>query len=661
MRACPARLISVSALASATLLVRSHDPPHLSPWSPARARRKGTVSTSRIRASACDRDAHLHNVARQQRGKPPCLITEFKIVSWRLSASFPVVDARTATRTVRGRVLRRARNASPVRTAPARTLAGGVRREQVRSTDVCAVYLSDGLQQREGQDTYATREVQILRSIAARFAKYRAGLASLIATGREDVVAQAVVEAAAATAAKEAAEAAEALKWDSEDDADDEGGGGGGEGEGDEKEEPTARFIPPAHAVGLNFDRDAHLAPPLIGSARTRRFANRPRWFRTHPSAPRRRDLDRLHDAARQQRAEPPFPPPPALSSPPERAAEARFRPPAHAPISTACAFGPSARPSDAFDHFGIGGSRPVPARLSRVARPLGLGGIARSAGRPPAVRAFWAPKTTDARHTRSPPPPPPSSCVLSVPPTPPYLTAPLPCPKSGCARFLAFSAPFGPDSPHLSTLVDVGRPLRLFSTPSRDAQSTDCTPVRRRLRRAHTARIRALLRLRQTTPHGREGRGWVYLVASVPDDAISDFRRRLITPTQLLAVTALKGGHTKRMARRRAEYSKCNGSPAVGPARTLVWICRYIVRRRCFCEQLLHLRLFQHGGVRAAFPCRCKVAHREFHWLHSIGGVSGFQRRMAGALRTIGESVQKEFFLPSRGMEGVFNVIRKS
>ncbi|KAJ7642984.1 hypothetical protein DFH06DRAFT_1333775 [Mycena polygramma] len=184
---------------------------------------------------------------------------------------------------------------------------------------------------------------------------------------------------------------------------------------------------------------------------------------------------------------------------------------------------------------------------------------------------------------------------------------------------------------------------------------------VPRRLRRAYTARIRALLRLRQTTPHGREGRGWVYVVASVPNDAISDFRSRLIRATDLLAVTALKGGHTKRMARRRAEYKKCNGSPPVGPPRTLVWICRYRVRRRCFCEQLLHLRLFKHGGVRASFPCRCQVAHREFNWLNSIGGVLGFQTRMKGALRTMGEPVRVRYFLPSPGMKDVYKVIRDS
>ncbi|KAJ6454952.1 hypothetical protein C8R47DRAFT_1228471 [Mycena vitilis] len=279
------------------------------------------------------------------------------------------------------------------------------------------------------------------------------------------------------------------------------------------------------------------------------------------------------------------------------------------------------------------------------------------TAGHPPAVRASWAPKPAGARHTRSPP----SFYALLIPPPPPFLTAPLPCLKSGGAALLAFSAAFGPDSPHFGTWGNVGRPLLWFSAPSRDAQSTDCTPVRRRLRRAHTARIRALLRLRQTTPHGHEGRGWVYLVASVPDDAISDFRSRLIRATDLLAVTALKGGHTKRMARRRAEYKKCNGSPPVGPPRTLVWICRYRVRRRCFCEQLLHLRLFKHGGVRASFPCRCQVAHREFNWLNSIGGVLGFQTRMKGVLRTMGEPVRVRYFLPSPGMKDVYKVIRDS
>ncbi|KAJ7611090.1 hypothetical protein DFH06DRAFT_1016313 [Mycena polygramma] len=90
----------------------------------------------------------------------------------------------------------------------------------------------DDPQQREGHDAYATRQAQILRTIATRFEKKWAGLASLIATGREEV-AQAVAEGAAATAAETAAEAVEAVEWDSEDDADDEGGDGHGDGDGD--------------------------------------------------------------------------------------------------------------------------------------------------------------------------------------------------------------------------------------------------------------------------------------------------------------------------------------------------------------------------------------------------------------------------------------------
>ncbi|KAJ6451727.1 hypothetical protein C8R47DRAFT_1229733 [Mycena vitilis] len=85
MRACPARLISVSALASATLLVRSHDP-HMTPRTFRLGHPPERVAKARFRPPE-------YAPARAQRRSPaarnpPCLITKFKIVSWRLSASF---------------------------------------------------------------------------------------------------------------------------------------------------------------------------------------------------------------------------------------------------------------------------------------------------------------------------------------------------------------------------------------------------------------------------------------------------------------------------------------------------------------------------------------------------------------------------------------------
>ncbi|KAJ6457034.1 hypothetical protein C8R47DRAFT_996066 [Mycena vitilis] len=101
--------------------------------------------------------------------------------------------------------------------------------------------LVNNARQREGHDAYATRQARILRSIASRFEKKWAGVASMVAGGRAQVVvAEAeAAEAAEAFAAVEAARAAheEPLANENEsDEGDDEGDESEGESEGEESE-----------------------------------------------------------------------------------------------------------------------------------------------------------------------------------------------------------------------------------------------------------------------------------------------------------------------------------------------------------------------------------------------------------------------------------------
>ncbi|KAJ7509090.1 hypothetical protein B0H11DRAFT_1901855 [Mycena galericulata] len=174
--------------------------------------------------------------------------------------------------------------------------------------------------------------------------------------------------------------------------------------------------------------------------------------------------------------------------------------------------------------------------------------------------------------------------------------------------------------------------------------------------RRLSRAQIASFVAHRQTQPYAREGKGDIYLVASVLNSDIHDFRRHRITGATLLEKVAFKGGHTKRMARRQMEYGKCEGR-----RRTLIWICRYTVQRRYYCERLFHLRLFERGGVRDVHKCTCKVAHREFLTFPSIGGLAQGHATMKSVLRAMGEQIHTTFFSPSPATKDIYNLILQS
>ncbi|KAJ7435338.1 hypothetical protein B0H11DRAFT_1937642 [Mycena galericulata] len=173
--------------------------------------------------------------------------------------------------------------------------------------------------------------------------------------------------------------------------------------------------------------------------------------------------------------------------------------------------------------------------------------------------------------------------------------------------------------------------------------------------RSLYSARIASFVAHRQTQPYAREGKGDIYLVASVLNSDICDFRRHRITGAALLEKVAFKGGHTKRMARRQREYGKCEGR------RTLIWICRYTVKRRYYCERLFHLRLFERGGVRDVYKCTCKVAHREFLTFPSIGGLAQGHATMKSVLRAMGEQIRRTFFSPSFATKDIYQLILQS
>ncbi|KAJ6478846.1 hypothetical protein C8R47DRAFT_1219392 [Mycena vitilis] len=142
--------------------------------------------------------------------------------------------------------------------------------------------------------------------------------------------------------------------------------------------------------------------------------------------------------------------------------------------------------------------------------------------------------------------------------------------------------------------------------------------------------------------PNLGEGGGDVYLHANVRRVDVFLWRTLRITDTEFARRIGLKAGHTNCMPRRQRQYGKCTGG-----GRIIIWLGRYRVRRRCFVERLLHLRVFQSGGRRFRFPCACRVRHREYVSLSSAGGLAAFRARAAGTLAIAGESVDYHRFPP--------------
>ncbi|KAJ7467384.1 hypothetical protein B0H11DRAFT_1921423 [Mycena galericulata] len=143
----------------------------------------------------------------------------------------------------------------------------------------------------------------------------------------------------------------------------------------------------------------------------------------------------------------------------------------------------------------------------------------------------------------------------------------------------------------------------------------------------------------RRHYPYANEGDGSDYIVACFNDDDVDTYRRREMNGPELLARCVLKVGHSSRMETRQTEYHGCD----VGTTQTHVWICHYIVRRRCYAERFLHLLAFREGGVRAVRSCPCGVSHREYFEFPSIGGLANLEAMMLRVLHAMREDIHRQ------------------
>ncbi|KAJ7639957.1 hypothetical protein DFH06DRAFT_1334876 [Mycena polygramma] len=162
---------------------------------------------------------------------------------------------------------------------------------------------------------------------------------------------------------------------------------------------------------------------------------------------------------------------------------------------------------------------------------------------------------------------------------------------------------------------------------------------------------IRRFFAARRLHAYQDEAAGDVYLHANVKIKHVRRWSAGLMHDNEFARRIALKAGHTKCLPRRLLQYRKCDRG-----RRVIVWLGRYRVARRCFVERLVHLRVFQYGGRRFRFRCACRVRHREYVTLSSVGGFAAFRAHVSDVLAEAGEVEQyKRFRRPA-----LYNNVRK-
>ncbi|KAJ6470899.1 hypothetical protein C8R45DRAFT_1104601 [Mycena sanguinolenta] len=222
-----------------------------------------------------------------------------------------------------------------------------------------------------------------------------------------------------------------------------------------------------------------------------------------------------------------------------------------------------------------------------------------------------------------------------------------VPTEMGGGARSDGFATDARQDIPH-HLLGHITVPPGSSGPTTTSATCTWCEYRHRRLdytgeaERSDLATHRAMLRdaaiakfvgKRNYHPFAFEGPGDIYVVARISDTNATKFDQ--LHPEQRQDAIDLKGGHTKRMARRRRD-----------------------VDRRYYCERLFHLCLFRVGGLRAIWRCPCGTAHREFLFFDSVGGVAAFHAVMEEVLELMGEKVGRSFFPPSVETKAIYDFI---
>ncbi|KAJ7431769.1 hypothetical protein B0H11DRAFT_2261413 [Mycena galericulata] len=172
----------------------------------------------------------------------------------------------------------------------------------------------------------------------------------------------------------------------------------------------------------------------------------------------------------------------------------------------------------------------------------------------------------------------------------------------------------------------------------------------------AHIAKKAEFIAKRATRPFAKEGPGVCYNVASARNTDIALYRRRQITGAEFLARLVWKVGHTSDFKRRRRDYVRCE------EGRMHIWVCRWEVTRRYYCERLTQLEQLCNGGELVIERCLgCGARHREYFAFFSVGGLTQFITLMAGVIAYMGEVPTCLFFDPSPDTSDIYNLILQS
>ncbi|KAJ7441405.1 hypothetical protein B0H11DRAFT_2252152 [Mycena galericulata] len=173
----------------------------------------------------------------------------------------------------------------------------------------------------------------------------------------------------------------------------------------------------------------------------------------------------------------------------------------------------------------------------------------------------------------------------------------------------------------------------------------------------AHDAKKAEFFVKRAAQPFAREGPGSCYNVACVKDADIVLYRDGVLTGVQLLERMVWKVGHTNDIERRQGEYGRCD------KGQTHIWVCHWMVARRCYCERFAQLQQLCDGGELVIEPCPgCKRRHREYYDFRSVGGFKQFTALMNKVITTMGEVPSCVFFdRPSDDTSDIYDLILQS
>ncbi|KAJ7782589.1 hypothetical protein DFH07DRAFT_764721 [Mycena maculata] len=168
--------------------------------------------------------------------------------------------------------------------------------------------------------------------------------------------------------------------------------------------------------------------------------------------------------------------------------------------------------------------------------------------------------------------------------------------------------------------------------------KSLQSAPVQTKIRLFYERKLYHFRAKRRLHPFASEGEGSDYIVARFNNQDVDAYRRGEMTGRKLLSCCVLKVGHSSRMETRQTEYRGCDEDAT----QTHVWICHYIVQRRCYAERFLHLFAFREGGVRDVRRCPCGVFHHEYFNFPSIGGLANLESMLVKVLHAMREGVHR-------------------